>query len=166
MKVAASIGTPTSSDTRTIGSTSAMTVRAAQFMSIGSFWSTISRARRAHLGHGARARAGKADVGRAHAEIRHQVKQADLHLHRRIDHRRALQPVAQRLVVQHDAAVGVVESAAPGVPVEDEFVAVHGHSLTLPGGGVKRVGRSARMQFRVVAEAGVAAEPADRDAVA
>ena len=45
MKVAASIGTPTSSDTRTIGSTSAMTVRAAQFMLMGSFWSTISRAR-------------------------------------------------------------------------------------------------------------------------
>jgi len=44
MKVAASIGIPTSSATRTIGSTSAITVRAAQLGKMGSFWSRISRA--------------------------------------------------------------------------------------------------------------------------
>ena len=85
MKVAASIGTPTSSDTRTIGSTSAMTVRAAQFMLMGSFWSTISRARAPDLGHGAGAGAGQPDVRGADTEVGHQVEEADLDLHRRVD---------------------------------------------------------------------------------
>src|SRR2546422_4597122 len=44
MNVAASIGMPTSSATRTTGSMSAITVRAAQFGKIGSLWSRISRA--------------------------------------------------------------------------------------------------------------------------
>ncbi len=44
MNVAASIGMPTSSATRTTGSISAITVRAAQFGKIGSLWSRISRA--------------------------------------------------------------------------------------------------------------------------
>src|SRR5437588_183899 len=45
MNVAASILIPTSFATRTIGSISAMTVRAAQFGAIGSLWSRISLAR-------------------------------------------------------------------------------------------------------------------------
>ena len=45
MNVAASILIPTSSAMRTIGSTSAITVRAAQFGKIGSWWSRISCAR-------------------------------------------------------------------------------------------------------------------------
>src|SRR3989442_960158 len=42
MNVAASMGMPTSWETRTIGSTSAITVRAAQFGKMGSLWSRIS----------------------------------------------------------------------------------------------------------------------------
>ena len=44
MNVAASILIPISSETRTIGSMSATTVRAAQLGAIGSLWSRISRA--------------------------------------------------------------------------------------------------------------------------
>ena len=64
----------------------------------------------------------QADVGGVDAEILHQVQQADLLIDGRGLHGGRLQAVAQRLVVQHDAARGHLAGV---IPVVDERVAEH-----------------------------------------
>ena len=65
--------------------------------------STISRASRSTSRDDVRAGAGQADVGGVDAELVDQVQDLDLLLDGRRPHRRRLQPVAQRLVVEHHA---------------------------------------------------------------
>ena len=62
--------------------------------------------------HHARAGAGQPDVGAGDAEVDHEVQQLLLALDVGIRHRRGLQAVAQRLVVQLDAAA--LQSKPPG----------------------------------------------------
>ena len=87
----------------TIGVMSAMVVRAAQLARTFSLASTISRASRSTSRDDVRAGAGQADVGGVDAELVDQVQDLDLLLDGRRPHRRRLQPVAQRLVVEHHA---------------------------------------------------------------
>src|SRR5439155_19501079 len=67
-------------------------------------------------------RSGQTDVRAVDAELIHQLQEALLHRERRVPHRRALQPVAQRFVVQLDGAVIGFRRAAVAVPVVDEVV--------------------------------------------
>jgi hypothetical protein len=72
-------------------------------------------------------RAGEADVGGVDAQAIHEVQKPDLVLDGRIHHRRILETVAQRLVVQlHPAHAGPVEGRARQVPIVDQLLLVHG----------------------------------------
>ncbi len=57
-------------------------------------------------------------------EIHHEVQQFDLSIDGRINHRRILEPVAQRLVVEFDRQALVREATSLPVPVVDQ---VHAH---------------------------------------
>ena len=75
------------------------------------------------VGLGPRARAGEPDVGGLDAQRLHQVQDAFLGLDRGIHDRRRLQPVAQRLVVEHQAAGRAEAGRAIGlIPVVDQFL--------------------------------------------
>src|ERR1041385_4091764 len=143
MKVAASMVMPTSWDTRTIGSISAITVRAAQFGAMGSWALRISVARARTCSTTRGPAPGKADVGRHDAQLRHQVEQPLLDLERGVAHGGGLQAVAQRLVVQVHADAGPVERRPPfparAVPVVDQLALVHEQVFTHSPPTVKRV---------------------------
>src|SRR5207237_10366933 len=76
--------------------------------------------RRARL----RRRAGQADVRAVDAELVHQPEQADLDLEGRVADGWALEPVAQRLVVELDGSVVRARDPAVTIPVVDERVEV------------------------------------------
>ena len=61
--------------------------------------------------------AGKTDVRRIDAERVHQVKQLDLFFNRRFTDRRRLQSVTQRLVIEPDVAIGLLQLRLDFVPV-------------------------------------------------
>ena len=136
MNVAASILIPTSFATRTIGSISAMTVRAAQFGAIGSLWSRISLARALHLLDDTGTRPRQADIGGDDTEVRHQVQQPLFDVERRIGDRRGLQAVAQGLVVQFNPGTGPIEAAVytRAVPVVDKLALIHPFSIVRHNG--------------------------------
>ena len=74
------------------------------------------------VAHHVRSRAGESDVRRLDAQTGDQVQDLELVLDRRRAHRRALQAVAQGLVVQLDTAPRRREILAAGaVPVVDQF---------------------------------------------
>ncbi len=77
------------------------------------------------VGHRARTGAGQPDVRTGDAERDHEVEQFLLALDVRIRDRRALQPIAQCLVVQLDAAGAPIECAGRGIPVVDEIAFLH-----------------------------------------
>ena len=79
------------------------------------------------VGDHVRARPGQADVRRVDPQVVHQVQERDLLLDGRRAHRGRLQPVPERLVVEHD---GARHGLVGAVPVVDERVR-HG-SCTLP----------------------------------
>ena len=101
MNVQHSIGTPVRWAISAIGLMSATTVRAAQLAL------DVQRGRRdlarqpLDVGDDVRAGARQADVGRVDPERVHPVEDVDLLVDRRRPHRRRLQAVAQRLVVEH-----------------------------------------------------------------
>ena len=101
MKAPHSIGTPVRCWISAIGLMSATIVRAAQLARIFRRPSAIARASRSTSRATLRPGAGQADVGGVDAERVHVVQDLDLLVDRRRPHRRRLQPVAQRLVVEH-----------------------------------------------------------------
>src|SRR5205823_688444 len=87
-----------------------------------------------------RAGAGKADVGRVDADVVHEVQRADFLVQRRIGHRRRLQAVAQRLVVELDLLpAGTRRLLARGVPVVDETLEVLLHAATITPLGARSI---------------------------
>ena len=76
--------------------------------------------------------ARQADVGRADPELVHQVDEPDLVVEPRVQDARRLEPVAQRLVVEQDRALGVEGLAPVDVPVVDQ-VLEFAHSSRLVG---------------------------------
>ena len=97
-----SIGMPTRCEISAIGLMSAITVRAAQFGLDAAAALIDNLARQPFdVADDVRPGAGQADVRRVDAEPVDQVQDLDLLLDRRTAHRRRLQAVAQRLVVQH-----------------------------------------------------------------
>ena len=102
MNVQHSIGTPVRCTTSTIGAMSLTWVRAAQLARTRRPAPAISRASRFDVAHDMRTRAGQPDVGGVDAQRVDQVEDANLLVDARRPDRRRLQPVAQRLVVEHD----------------------------------------------------------------
>src|SRR5881397_3009400 len=159
MNVAASILIPTSSETRTIGSISAMTIRDNQLPiapncaartviaddrldigddgpggAIGGDGKLVVAdlfGERPHLIDDARTGARQADIGGYDAEVRHQVQQPLFDVERRVRDRRRLQAIAQRLVIQINPGARPIEAAvyARAVPVVDKLALLHAISV-------------------------------------
>ncbi len=70
----------------------------------------------------ARSGTGQADVGGLDAQAVHQVEDLDLDLDRRIEDRRALQAVAQRLVIEHHRVSDLEAFGAGCGPVVDQLL--------------------------------------------
>ena len=90
-----------------IGVMSATVVRAAQLARTVSLRIDDLARQPLDVLHHVRAGAGQADVGGVDAELVDQVEDLDLLVDGRRAHRRRLQPVAQRLVVQHARVAGL-----------------------------------------------------------
>src|SRR5690606_2900855 len=71
-----------------------------------------------------RTRSRQPDVRRVDPELRHQMQDLQLLLDRRILHRRGLQPVPQRLVIQLDSRCGII-TQFHRIPVIDKFRFLH-----------------------------------------
>ena len=91
---------------------------------------------RADAVHDARAGAGEADVRRRDAEVGHEMEQTDLCVHRGVDRRRGLKPVAKSLVIELDGHSRPIEPVA-AIPIVHQRGFVHDQSLASGGGSVK-----------------------------
>jgi hypothetical protein len=85
------------------------------------------------VGHGVDPGARQADVASVDAELFHEMDEAQLLLERRILDRRALQPVAQRLVVELELGLVPESEALEAIPIEDELRIVRGHRASFLG---------------------------------
>ena len=84
------------------------------------------------VGHGARASAGQPDVEHVDADGFHQMKDLDLLFDGRIAHRGRLQAVAQRFVIQQDAAGRDHRAGVDRVPVVNQFRNIGSHVIGTP----------------------------------
>ena len=112
---------------RRSAATSLTTVRAAQFGRIFSFDVDDLARQPLDVADDVRAGAGQADVGGVDADLVEQPQDAELLIDGRRAHRRRLQPVAQRLVVEHDDRRRAARRVA--IPVVDECL-VHDASAS------------------------------------
>jgi hypothetical protein len=84
---------------------------------------------RAHVRDRARACAGQPDVGRVDAEFRDQVQDLDLLTDARVRDGWALQPVAERLIIEFDRLQAtIIDGIVRRVPVVDKILLLHGTS--------------------------------------
>jgi hypothetical protein len=102
MNMPTSSGNPVRWLISTIGVMSATVVRAAQLAWTFSFASDDLARQALHIDDDVRAGAGQANVGGIDAEPVDAVENLDLLRYRRRPHRRRLQPVAKRFIVEHD----------------------------------------------------------------
>ena len=82
-----------------------------------------------HVGHGSRASGRKPDIRGVNAEFVHHVDELDLRANRRIDDRRRLKSVPQRLVVQLDVSAPRQGVELLHVPVMNQAALVHSDSV-------------------------------------
>src|SRR6185295_12753596 len=99
----------------------------------------------------ARARrcAGQTDVRGVDLELIHEMEQPLLHRERRVAHRRPLQPIPERLVVELDGTVIRLHRAPIAVPVVDEVIELaHRSSFGAGSGASAKPTRTPMLQRR------------------